>query len=233
MTEYSIHPLQTAKTIRPTHFFTYLRNFGSDVEIFYGAFLIRGEGLNILVDTGCDASSYSAGPMPPIEDTDSIENNISRFGLRIRDIDAVILTHMHFDHVAFLNLFAHCPKFVQKRELQAALNPHPYFSNMYVTAFFKDVKFDLIDGDEELFPGIEAAFVPGHSPGAQAVIAQTKDGRAAVSGFCCVAENFDKGNMAAPGIHEDIQQSYDSMHKLLSLADIIYPNHSARPVRTR
>jgi len=201
--------------------------------MFYGAFLIKGADRNILVDTGCDADSYAAGPMPHIEDVESIEKNFSRFDLAIKDIDAVILTHLHFDHVAFLNLFRHCPVFVQKRELQAALNPHPYFSNMYVPGFYKDVKFELIDGDMELFPWIKVALVPGHSQGAQAVIAETREGRAAVSGFCCVAENFNRDNIAIPGIHEDVQQAHDSMHKLMGLADIIYPNHSASPVRVR
>jgi hypothetical protein len=48
-----------------------------------------------------------------------------------------------------------------------------------------------------------------------------------------VAENFDKGNTAIPGIHEDVQQAYDSIHKLLRLVDIVYPNHSASPVKVK
>lgn len=233
MVEYSIHPLQTARTRRPMHFLTYLRNFGKDVEMFYGPFLIKSSDRNILVDTGCDAATYSAGPMPHIEDVASIEVNLSRFGLGIEDIDAVILTHLHFDHVAFLHMFNHCPKFVQQRELRAALNPHPYLANMYVSGFFKDVRFEVIDGDMDLFPGIKVAIVPGHSQGAQAVIVETGEGRAAISGFCCVAENFDKDNIAIPTIHEDVQQAYDSMHRLIGLAEVIYANHSADPVRVR
>ena len=225
--------MQTARTIRPMHFLTYLRNFGRDVEMFYGAFLLKSADRNILVDTGCDAGSYGAGPMPPVEDVASIEQNLNRFNLGINDIDAVILTHLHFDHAAFLSLFTHCPVFVQQRELRAALNPHPYFSNMYVPAFFKDAKFEQIDGDMGLFPGIEVALVPGHSLGSQAVIVETEEGRAAISGFCCVTENFDKANISIPGIHEDVQQAYESMHKLIGLVDIIYPNHSASPVRVK
>jgi N-acyl homoserine lactone hydrolase len=233
MNTFAIHPLQTARTIRPMHFLTYLRNFGRDVEMFYGAFLIKGPGRNILVDTGCDAGSYAAGPMPHVEDVASIEQDLSRFDLEIEDIDAVILTHLHFDHAALLSQFTHCPVFVQQRELRAALNPHPYFSNLYVPSFFKDTKFELLDGDMELFPGIEVALVPGHSQGSQAIIVVTKEGRAAVSGFCCVAENFNRNNISVPGIHEDVQQAFESMNKLIGLADIIYPNHSAGPIRVK
>jgi N-acyl homoserine lactone hydrolase len=231
MTEYTIHPLQTARTKRPMHYLTYLRNFSRDVEIFYGAFLIRNKDRCILVDTGCDAACYAVGPMPPVKDVSTMEENLDRFNLGIRDIDAVILTHLHFDHVAFLNLFTHCPVFVQRRELRSALDPHPYFAGFYVPAFFKGISFDAITGNTTLFPGIEVALVPGHSAGAQAVIVDTKEGRIAISGFCCVTENFDKGNMAIPGIHEDVQQAHDSMNKLMELADIIWPNHSAKPVR--
>jgi N-acyl homoserine lactone hydrolase len=233
MTEYSVDPVQTAKTIRPMNYITYLKRFGKDVEIFYGAFLISSADRCILVDTGCDAVCYSAGPMPPVEDVFSIEQALSRFEVSITDIDAVVLTHLHFDHVAFLNLFTHCPIFVQQKELRSALNPHPYFASFYVPEFFRDAKFEVVDGDIELFPGIEVALVPGHSAGAQAVIADTPEGRVAVSGFCCVAENFDRNNLAIPGIHEDVRQAYDSMQKLLGLADIIFPNHSASPVRVK
>jgi len=143
----------------------------------------------------------------------------------------VILTHLHFDHTAFLHLFEHCPKFVQAREWRSARHPHPYLSCYYVPRFFQDSQFERIDGDRVLFPGLEVLLVPGHSAGSQAVVVETIEGRAAISGFCCVAQNFDKNDFAVPGIHEDFQQAYDSMLKLVNRADIIYANHSREPVR--
>ena len=107
----------------------------------------------------------------------------------------------------------------------------PYFTGFYVPAFFKDVTFEQITGDESLFPGIKVLRVPGHSAGSQAVIVETDEGRAAVSGFCCVAENFEKENPAIPGIHENVQQAYDSLYKLVDLVDIIFPTHSGLPVK--
>jgi len=233
MSVYEIYPMQTARTVRPMANLTYLRNFDNNVEMFYGAFLLRSADYNILVDTGCDARRYSAGHFPPVEDVASLGRNLGRFSLAVKGIDAVIITHLHFDHAAFLHMFPHCPVFVQLRELRSAFNPHPYFSSFYVPAFFKDVKFEMIDGDMELFPGIEVALVPGHSAGTQAVIVETGRGRAAVSGFCCVAENFQEGNLAIPGIHEDVRQAYDSINKLVGLADIIFPNHSFSPVKLK
>jgi N-acyl homoserine lactone hydrolase len=231
MSTYRVHPLQTAKADRPTASHTYLRNSDEISQVYYGPFLLKSPDRNVLVDTGCDAENYAAGPLSSVEDVASLDENLGRFGLTIQDIDAVVLTHLHFDHTAFLHRFKHCPKFVQARELHSALHPHPYFASYYVQRFFQDADFEIIDGDSVLFPGLQVAFLPGHSAGSQAVIAHTDEGRTAISGFCCLARNFDKRDPAIPGIHENVQQSYDSMFKLMGLADIVYANHSDQPVK--
>ncbi|MEW6529523.1 MAG: N-acyl homoserine lactonase family protein [Thermodesulfobacteriota bacterium] len=231
MTFFTVHPLETARAERPLSNYTYLRNSTELVSVFYGAFLLRSPGRHVLVDTGCDAEHYAAGPLSPVEDVESLEQNLGRHGLTIQDIDAVILTHLHFDHAAFLHLFRHCPKFVQEKEWQSARHPHPYFSRYYVPRFSQDSEFQLIDGDRVLYPGLEVLLVSGHSAGSQAVVVETSEGRTAISGFCCLAQNFDKNGFAVPGIHEDFQQAYDSMIKLMKRADMIYANHSREPVR--
>lgn len=231
MSAYTVHPLQMAKAERPTAGYTYLRNSNEISSVFYGPFLLKSGDRNVLVDTGCDAVNYAAGPLSPVEDVASLERNLSRFGLTVEKIDAVVLTHLHFDHTAFVRLFSHCPKFVQDRELRSARNPHPYFSCFYVPRFFQGVDFEVIDGDRTLFPGLEVALVPGHSAGSQAVVVETNEGRTAVSGFCCLTKNFAKDDFAVPGIHENFEESYNSMLKLMRLADIVYANHSAEAVR--
>ena len=231
MTTYTVHPLPMAKADRPTATYTYLRNPEERSSVFYGPFLLKSSERNVLVDTGCDAVHYAAGPLPPINDVASLEENLGRIELIIREIDAVVLTHLHFDHTAFLHLFKQCPKFVQERELRAARDPHPYFSFFYVPRFFQDVDFEVIDGDRTLLPGLEVALVAGHSAGSQAVIVETDEGRTAVSGFCCLAKNFETNNFAIPGIHESFAKSHDSMLKLLRLADIVYANHSEEAVK--
>ncbi len=230
MTTYTVHPLQTAKADRPTALYTYLRNSDEISNVYYGPFLLKSADRSVLVDTGCLAESYATVPLSPVEDVASLDENLARFGLTVQAIDAVVLTHLHFDHTAFLHRFKHCPKFVQERELRSARNPHPYFACYYVEKFFRDIDFEVIDGDRALFPGLEVALVPGHSAGTQAVIVYTNEGRTAVSGFCCLAKNFEGDSFSIPGIHENVQQSYDSMLKLRGLTEVIYANHSAEPV---
>ena len=84
MSVYTVHPLQMAKAERPTSGYTYLRNNDETSSVFYGPFLLKSVDRNVLVDAGCDAVNYAAGPLSPVEDVASLEENLSRFGLTMR-----------------------------------------------------------------------------------------------------------------------------------------------------
>ena len=125
---------------------------------------------------------------------------------------------------------------VQKKELEFAFDPHPMMTGAYQRELFEGLNFDVIEGDRELIPGVRILFTPGHTPGTQSVAVETAAGLAVVTGFCCVAENFEpkeagvwKTDRAAevipPGIHTDMVQSYQSALKVKEMADIIIPIH--------
>ncbi len=90
-----------------------------------------------------------------------------------------------------------------------------------------------MNGDQALFNGIELIHVPGHSLGGQAVSIQTRDGKAVISGFCSIKENFypKKTHPMAghpvllPGIMVDALKAYQSILKLREKADIILALH--------
>jgi glyoxylase-like metal-dependent hydrolase (beta-lactamase superfamily II) len=128
--------------------------------------------------------------------------------------------------------------YVQKNELEFALNPHPIFEILYPRDIIKNLAFEVIDGEQTILPGIAVMPVPGHTPGGQAVIVDTAEGKAVISGFCSIAENFYppedvKETMTpfasypviAPGIHTDLFQAYESVLRVKQIADIIIPMH--------
>jgi glyoxylase-like metal-dependent hydrolase (beta-lactamase superfamily II) len=92
--------------------------------------------------------------------------------------------------------------------------------------FIEDVEFNELEGDAEILPGIRAVFTPGHSPGCQAVIVETQQGPAAITGFCCNKENFpERGPAICPGVHTDAIAAYDSIQKIKQMGGIILPMH--------
>ena len=148
------------------------------------------------------------------------------------DINVVIQTHLHADHVSFAHKFTKAKFIVQKAELDFASNPHPIFKTR--PELFADLDFEIINGDYEIADGIKLLFTPGHSPGGQSVAINTVEGTAIIDGLCCCDENYDSKDLPkkvpviAPTIHTDLMQSYNSLLRIKELADIIIPQYEAR-----
>ena len=67
------------------------------VSFNLAAFLIRSDGKNILVDTGLGPKPADAPETPWGE----LMNDFQAHGIRPEDIDAVVMTHLHRDHVGW------------------------------------------------------------------------------------------------------------------------------------
>jgi glyoxylase-like metal-dependent hydrolase (beta-lactamase superfamily II) len=196
---------------------------------------IEGPKEKILVDTGADLEALPPQPwrFPDVsmEKIQTLEEGLAKVGLKPADIDIVIVTHMHEDHVMLAREYPNARLIVQKAELEFARNPHPVQAFSYLKDPFDDVNWEVIEGDREIVEGVRVVLTPGHCPGAQSVVVDTAKGRAVISGFCCVEANFhppmDLDMAVLPtGIVLDTIESYESVLKVKGLADILIPVHS-------
>ncbi len=105
-------------------------------------------------------------------------------GFTARDVKVVINTHLHFDHAggntclddeegiapAFPNALYH----VHARELDYATHTNERTAASYFPANWEPVqasgRLRLVDGDEEIVPGIRFRHTPGHTPFHQSVV---------------------------------------------------------------
>jgi glyoxylase-like metal-dependent hydrolase (beta-lactamase superfamily II) len=203
---------------------------------------IRAGNKHVLVDTAVEAEDYrNCHPgfnKWPFEAVQSFEEALATVNCSPMDIDIVIQTHLHIDHVYNTTKCKNALVYVQEDELHFALNPHPIFEILYPKGIIRKVKFEVIKGDQTILPGIEVMLVPGHSPGGQAVVIETTEGKAVISGFCSIAENFyppvdvktrispfASYPVIAPGIHTDLFQAYASVMKVKNIAKILIPLH--------
>jgi len=231
----TIRPLQLVKMEGPAAIMTYLLNFDVKGEAGGYMFLIEGTDKNIIVDTSGSAESLAMAGFKA-EQVASPEDALKKAGLTCEDIDMVILTHLHFDHVEYVSKFKNARFICQSDELKEALNPHPGVDKLlYWPHLYSDIKFQTVTGDQEIYPGIRVILTPGHTPGGQTVLVDTKDGIAAITGMCSVLENFYPPepfnammDMITPGIHENVQLLYESMEKIKHSADIIVPIHDIK-----
>lgn len=145
--------------------------------------LLRDEknGKNILVDCGIgdkeDTKFKDRFKVSPY----SLETELARHGLRCDDITDIIATHFHFDHMGGLTKFdaagkltARFPKarvFAQKRNWAQAWKPNEKDRASYLKPNFEiydsDSRLELVDGEEEILPGIRVMGSEGHTPGMQ------------------------------------------------------------------
>ena len=89
------------------------------------------------------------------------------------DIGLVINTHLHFDHCGQNAVFRHAPCYVQRAELSRAQRESPELCDWLG---FAGARFELLDGDAEVLPGLEVIATPGHTAGHQCVLVRGEQG---------------------------------------------------------
>jgi Zn-dependent hydrolases, including glyoxylases len=125
-------------------------------------FLLKVSGRNILIDTGIGQGG-------------SMLTNISIAGVEPESVNAVIITHMHGDHIGGLissegnKVFENAVVYVNTRELDywinsTTQNPGNSALAKAVQSAYGD-KLRTFEWGTEIIPEIKAVKAPGHTPG--------------------------------------------------------------------
>jgi glyoxylase-like metal-dependent hydrolase (beta-lactamase superfamily II) len=229
---HNINPIALCEGPRDSSHFAYRSEPGTICNTACYIWYIETLEGNILVDAGANASTFTEKGTPET-DIISAEDGLDRLGLKLEDIDIVIVTHLHCDHIALSHLYTKAKFIIQKSELNYARNPHPIDADLYDRASFEDLNWEVIDGDSEIVPGISVFLTPGHSPGGQSIEVSTPAGRVVITGFCCTLNTFAQNQemkrrgweVTAPLIHHDVREIYNSVLKVKQRADIILALH--------
>lgn len=144
----------------------------------------------ILFDTGSAPDSNETWPehcsdscyWTPVEGA-TMKEQLALIGLTSRDIKHVIMSHMHMDHIGNIREFAETADcWVSRPEAEFAFTKvmsssdpekHGFYCKEDVLAPYKELHY--IEEDEEIFPGVKAVILPGHTPGTMGVIAELDD----------------------------------------------------------
>ena len=237
MTTYKIHPIVTGTKVFDKSMMTYQFNSGTDFTIPIFSWYLEGGEKTILVDTG------EMSPIQSIEREKAIngkiysfEEGLAKFGLTPEHIDIVIHTHLHNDHCENDYKCINATFFVHEKELESIHNPHP-LDYRYLEDYIEDIEennqIHTIKEDGEIVPGISVMHTPVHTKGGLSVIIETEKGKAIITGFCVIKENFFPPNeikamemdVLPPGTVVNAYEAYDTMIKIKEMADIILPLH--------
>jgi len=138
-------------------------------------FVVSFPGGAALVDTGV------GGPQRWLDDwrvvNRSVADALDEIGMTPGDIGLVINTHLHFDHCGQNAVFKHAAFYLQRAELIRARRESPQLADWFD---FMNARFELLDGDAEVLPGLEVIATPGHTVGHQCVLVESADGQSDV-----------------------------------------------------
>ena len=162
----------------------------SRVLVGFNSLVVRGNGRMVVIDPG-------TGDKPRIQQVRQYKmewprkffGELESLGIRREDVDAVILTHLHWDHCGggtaldsrgrLVPAFPRARYYVQPTELEAARAAVHGGDDGYLAEDFEPLidsgVLELLDGDAEVFPDFETRWTPGHSDGHQVVIMGAKD----------------------------------------------------------
>ncbi|GAH66802.1 unnamed protein product [marine sediment metagenome] len=233
-----IRPIPLSEWQMDKSMVTYRLGFGQmAIQVAY-VWYIEGLKEKILVDAGVSAEYLSQKRGMLARDIQPLESGLRKVGLTPDDIDLVIITHLHSDHVAEARKFFKARFLIQKDELEFAQNPHVTVAGQYPREFFDGLNFEVLKGDTRICEEISVLSTPGHSPGGQSVSVKTAQGIAIISGICSTRENFEppepfsKTMPVFPyGVFVNLFDMYDSLLRIKKTADIIIPIHEPEYVQ--
>lgn len=221
----------------------YLRGFGEHICTNAIVWLIRSDDATIVVDIGPGTPEMVLArhgrelvQTPEQHPLRTLEAH----GVRPEDVDVVVQTHLHWDHCLGLeeDLFPNAEIFIQRAELAYAAAPYPPHKGLYdaqilhklLPAFDRAYsKVKIIDGDYRLTSDVTLLKTPGHSPGTQATLVQGESATYAIASDNLPLQESWTGrtleDWVPPGVHVNLDECYQSMTRLASLANVVLPSH--------
>ncbi len=219
MSKYFIRPLNTGFV--PTNPFQYHYHHSAapflqgvpneKVPLPVMTYLIEGGDKLVLVDTGMSDTERANKYHHPGSWQDpgqDIESLLRKAGYQCSDVDIVLFTHLHWDHMYYCDKFTNAQLYAHKREYEFAMNPIPLYYKSYeapelgIVSPISKVKFNTVEGEVEIVPGIRVFESFGHSPGHMSVEVDCEDGD---SYICCGDSIFVLGNLnPIPELHYNI-----------------------------
>jgi N-acyl homoserine lactone hydrolase len=200
---------------------------------------IAGTQDNIVVDLGPpdpDQVLKNHGFVMQRTDRQEPLSALNDVGVDPKEVKTVILTHLHWDHAWGFHLFENARFIIQRKELAYAVAPLPchrtlYFEKNLGKPQFVDFleRITVIDGDYSVEPGVEAIFIPSHSPGFQGISVATEKGNYFIAGDAVgLYECWETVPHIPSGIFNNLDEYYRSMDKVARIADHVLPGHDAR-----
>ncbi|EKE16420.1 MAG: metallo-beta-lactamase [uncultured bacterium] len=138
-----------------------------------------------------------------LESQNVLVDALAKEGLKIEDVNLVIITHSHLDHYRNIGMF-------------------PEAKNLEYWGLWDGQKAD--EWKEQFTEDIRIIKTPGHNYDGLTILVNTKDGIVAIVGDVWWKENHPQDN---DPYASDMEKLKESRQRVLALADYVIPGHGA------
>ncbi|WP_100402074.1 YtnP family quorum-quenching lactonase [Bacillus sp. FJAT-42315] len=158
-------------------------NEKNQIELRTDPIFFQLEGKNILIEAGIgnDRLSDKQKRNYGVAEESQVEESLNQLGLTPEDIDIVLMTHMHFDHVLGLTkvvdgeltpAFPNAVIYTSETEWQEMRQPNIRSKNTYWKENWEAITDQIETFQEELevIPGVKMIHSGGHSDGHSIII---------------------------------------------------------------
>jgi glyoxylase-like metal-dependent hydrolase (beta-lactamase superfamily II) len=150
----------------------------------FRSFAIRygDSGPVTLVDAGIGPAHSLAADWAPVPG--HLPEEVAAAGIDARDVTAIVLTHLHTDHIGWAvpgdSPFTEARVIVQRADVEAYAATRQ--EETMLEPLRREGRLQVVDGDTALSEGVRILSTPGHTPGHQSVLVEGGDESLLVTG---------------------------------------------------
>ncbi|MEV6646905.1 MBL fold metallo-hydrolase [Amycolatopsis sp. NPDC051371] len=174
---------------------------------FCGVYLVHAPGRRILFDCGHTGRRRA------------LLRALDHRGLTPRDIDLLVLSHAHWDHIQNADLF---PEVLIHPDEDLSPRGNPVLPP-WTAAILSGLSLSPASDGLELAPGVTVTALPGHTAGSIGLTVATADGTALLTGDAVRSAGALRRGRCSSAV--DDEAAARSMALVRTRADVVYPGH--------
>jgi glyoxylase-like metal-dependent hydrolase (beta-lactamase superfamily II) len=177
----------------------------------------------VLVDTGDHKILFDTGGFG---ERPEIPKRFKELGIKMTDVDILVLSHFHHDHVINFDYFTKARILLHEKEVEWINSeifdwacPKFLFPVVESTG-----RLEIIHGDVEIAPGVQTLLSPGHAPGCMALVLREPNRPTTILAGDAV-KNMNELVTGKVDMSWDNEASANSIRRIREIGEIIIPGH--------